>query len=91
MNSRERVIEAINHREGDYVPVDFGGCGQTGINASTLYALRRAYGFEEHSIEICESMQLLGTVEPNLLKKIGADVVPLWNRSNMFGLSGLKQ
>jgi hypothetical protein len=88
MNSRERVIESINHRESDYVPLDIGGCGQTGINASTLYAIRKAYGLEEHPIEICEPMQLLGSVEPDLLKKIGADVVPLWNRGNLFGLSG---
>jgi hypothetical protein len=91
MNSRERVIESINHRESDYTPLDIGGCGQTGINASTLYALRKAYGLEERPIEICESMQLLGTVEPDLIKKIGADVVPLWNRANMFGLSGPKK
>ena len=90
MTSRERVIAAINHRESDYVPLDIGGCGQTGINAGTLYALRKAYGLEERPVEICEPMQLLGTVEPDLLQKIGADVVPLWNRTNMFGLSGPK-
>ncbi|MDR2630964.1 MAG: hypothetical protein LBC60_08590 [Spirochaetaceae bacterium] len=91
MTSRQRVIEAINHREGDYVPLDIGGCGQTGINASTLYALRRAFGLKEHPIEICEPMQLLGTIEPDLLTKMGVDVVPLWNRGNLFGLSGPKE
>jgi hypothetical protein len=91
MTSRQRVIETINHRQPDYVPLDIGGCGQTGINASTLYALRRAYGLEEHPIEICEPMQLLGTVEPDLLGRMGADVAPLWNRSDMFGLNGPKK
>jgi hypothetical protein len=91
MTSRQRVIEAINHRQGDYVPLDIGGCGQTGINASALYALRRAYGLPERPVEICEPMQLLGTVEPDLLARIGADVAPLWNRSNMFGLSGPRE
>jgi hypothetical protein len=91
MTSRQRVIESINHREPDYVPLDIGGCGQTGINASTLYALRRAYALEEHPVEICEPLQLLGTVEPDLLEKIGADVVPLWNRGNLFGLSGPRE
>ena len=88
MNSRERVIEAINHRQPDYVPLDLGGCGQTGINAETLYHLRKAYGLEQHPIKISEPMQLLGTVDMDLLEKIGGDVVPLWNRNNMFGLSG---
>ena len=87
MTSRERVIEAINHREPDYVPLDFGGCGQTGINASTLYKLRKAYRLSEHSIKICEPFQLLGEVEEDIRKITGSDVIPLWNRGNMFGLS----
>ncbi|MDR1930881.1 MAG: methyltransferase, partial [Treponema sp.] len=80
MTSRERIIETINHRLPDYVPLDLGSNGQTGINASTLYRLRKAYGLPEHPIKICEPLQLLGEVEPDLLRKIGADVVPLWNR-----------
>jgi hypothetical protein len=88
MNSRERVQYAISHREPDYVPLDLGGCGQTGISASTLYRLRKAYGLKEHPIEICEPMQMLGTMEKDLLEKIGADVVPLYNRGNLMGLSG---
>jgi hypothetical protein len=87
MTSRERVIESINHRQPDYVPMDLGGCGQTGINASTLYKLHKAYGLPEHPIEICEPFQMLGTVEMDLLKRTGADVIPLWNRGNLMGLS----
>jgi hypothetical protein len=87
MNSRERVIEAINHRQPDYVPMDLGGCGQTGINASSLYLLRKAYGLDEHPIKICEPLQLLGEVELDLIQKIGADVISLPNRGNFMGLS----
>lgn len=87
MTSRERIIAAINHREPDYTPMDLGACGQSGISASTLYRLRRAYGLNEHPLEICEPYQMLGKVEGDLLKKAGADVVPLWNRGNLLGLS----
>ncbi|MDR0473398.1 MAG: methyltransferase [Treponema sp.] len=90
MNSRERVLCAISHQQPDYPPLDLGGCGQTGINASTLYLLRKAYGLSEHPIEICEPLQMLGVVEEDLLKKIGADVIPLWNRGNLMGLSDRK-
>ncbi len=90
MNSRERVIAALNHQEPDYVPLDLGGCSQTGINASTLYRLRKAWGLPEHPIKIVEPMQLLGEVEPDLQEKIRGDVVPLWNRSNIFGISNEK-
>jgi len=71
MTSRERIIAAINHKEPDYVPLDLGGCGQTGISASTLYRLRKAYGLKEHPIEICEPLQMLGTVEKDLLSSGG--------------------
>lgn len=87
MTSRERLIAAINHQEPDYVPLDLGSNGQTGMSASTLYRLRKAYGLDEHPIRISEPFQLLGEVEEDLLKKVGADVVPLWNRGNLLGLS----
>jgi len=70
--------------------MDLGGCGQTGINASTLYKLRKAYGLPEHPLKIVEPMQLLGEVEMDLIQKIGADVLPLWNRGNMYGGNNAK-
>lgn len=85
MTSRERVTAALNHREPDYVPLDLGSCGQTGMNASTLYKLRKAYGLKEHPIKIVEPMQMLGEIELDLLEKIRGDVVPLWNKGNIFG------
>ncbi|MBS6398038.1 MAG: methyltransferase [Clostridiales bacterium] len=88
MTSRERVIAAINHREPDYVPLDLGGCGQTGMNASSLYALRKAYGLPEHPLAIAEPFQLLGEIEKDLIEKIGIDVVPLYNRGDLMGTTG---
>jgi len=87
MTSRERILAAINHQQPDYPPLDLGGCGQTGINASSLYTLRKALKLPQHPIEICEPLQMLGNVEQDLLEKIGADVIPLWNPSNLLGLS----
>lgn len=87
MTSRERVIATINHEEPDYVPLDLGGCGQTGMNASTVYKLRKAYGLAEHPITISEPYQMLGTIDKDLLKRVGGDVLPLWNPTNLMGLS----
>ncbi|GHU65463.1 methyltransferase [Spirochaetia bacterium] len=87
MTSRERVLAAINHKKPDYTPFDLGGCGQTGINASTLWRLRKAYGLPDHPVKICEPFQMLGEVEFDLLNKVGADVIPLWNPGNLMGLS----
>ena len=86
MTSRERVVAAINHKAPDRVPMDLGGSAQTGINASTLYKLRIAYGLPVHPIRICEPIQMLGEVEPDLLSLIGVDVIPLWNPGNGMGV-----
>ncbi len=85
MNSRERVIKAINHIEPDKVPIDLGAGAQSGISASTLYQFASALGIEAKAIKIIEPFQLLGEVEDELLKKVGADVVGLWNPVNFMG------
>lgn len=86
MTSRQRILETINHRQPDRIPVDLGATGQTGMNASTLYLLREALGLEEHPIEISEIFQLLGKVDPDMMQYAGADVIGLNNPSNMFGV-----
>lgn len=87
MTHRERVLRALAHREPDRVPIDFGGTGQTGISASTLYRLRRLLGLDDHPIKIIEPFQLLGEVEDDLLDYLEADVAGLWNRGTLFGLT----
>ena len=86
MNSRERVMAAINYRQPDYTPMDLGGCGQTGMNASTVYKLRKALGLPEIPIKIVEPYQMLGSIDDDLLKAVGADVVPLWNPGTLMGV-----
>lgn len=85
MTSRERVETVLNHKESDRVPVDLGGSGQSGIHASILYRLRQELGLLEKPVEICEPYQMLGTVEEDLRKKLGVDVVPLWSPVTLFG------
>lgn len=85
MTSRERIEKVLNHEEADRVPVDLGASGQTGINASVLYELRRELGLEEHPVKICEPFQLLGEVEEDLRKAIGIDTVALWCPMTLFG------
>ena len=52
MNSRERIITALNHQEPDRVPVDLGGCVTTGIQASALTKLRQVLGLEERLVKV---------------------------------------
>lgn len=86
MTSRERIIATIHHRQPDKVPSDLGATGQTGMNASTLYRLRKALGLEEHPVEITEIFQMLGRVDEDLMHCTGSDVIGLNNPGNMFGV-----
>ena len=40
MNSRERIVTALNHQEPDRLPIDLGGTVVTSIAISTYAALR---------------------------------------------------
>ncbi len=86
MNSRERIIKAINHQQPDRVPLDLGSTSQTGISASTLYLLRKALGLKEKLINIHEPYQLLGYVDEDVIQAVGADLIGLWNPSNFLGV-----
>lgn len=86
MNSRERVIKALNHQKPDRVPLDLGATAQTGISASTLYRLRKAMGLEEKPVIVYEPFQILGTVDEDLRQALGVDVVGLNNPVNFMGV-----
>jgi hypothetical protein len=82
---RQRVLDAINHRQPDAVPVDFGGCNVTGMHVSCVAALRDFYGLDKHPVKICEPYQMLGLIEDDLREALGVDVTPLAGRTTMFG------
>jgi uroporphyrinogen-III decarboxylase len=85
VTSRERIICALEHRQPDRVPVDFGSSAVTGINASVVYQLRRAFKLPEHPVRITDCYQMLGEVEEDLREKLGCDCVQLLPYNNLFG------
>ena len=85
MTSRNRVHMALAHQAPDQIPLDLGGCGQTGINASTLYRLRDALGLQKQPIDVCEPFQILGAVTEDVRARLGVDVIPLWNPTTLMG------
>ena len=76
MNSRERVLTAVNFEEPDRVPIDLGGIRASGINAVVYDKLKRRMGIETQT-KIHDSMQLLAEVEMEVLEHLHVDVVPL--------------
>ena len=77
MTSRERVLAAIEHREPDRVPVDFGGHRSSGIAALAYAELKLALGITNGDIYVYDMLQQLAIVEPPVLDAVGADVVEL--------------
>lgn len=86
MNSRERVLAAINHRTPDRVPIDLGATGQTGISVSALYKLRKYYGLPEKPLDVFEIIQMLGVVDEDLRKIVGSDVIGINHPTNSLGV-----
>jgi hypothetical protein len=77
MNSRERVLKAIDHEEPDRVPIDLGGSIVSGIMAGALVRLRRTLGMEERPVEVYDVFQMLGRVTPDLVEKLQIDMLPV--------------
>ncbi|MCF7957533.1 MAG: methyltransferase [Phycisphaerae bacterium] len=89
MNSRERLIETIHHRQPDRLCVDFGAGGQTGMGAGAVYRLRKAVLGEdpEFRVKIIEPFQMLGEIDEPLRQALDLDVVGVNPRTNMFGFA----
>ncbi len=87
MTSRERIVQTLDHKEADRVPLDLGGCGQTGMHVDTVYQLRQALGLDEPGtpVKVVEPYQMLGEIKLDLIEKLGVDVVSLAPPGTMFG------
>lgn len=90
MTSRERVRAALEHRQPDKVPVDFGGHGCSCMHVSCVEALREHYGLDRHPIPIYEVMTMTGVIEPDLQEAMGIDVDTLGSFQSAFGLRNEK-
>ena len=68
MTSRERVNNALNHKEADRVPVDLGASAVTGMQADTVYKLRQALGLDAPGtpVKVVEPYQVLGEIKPDV-------------------------
>jgi hypothetical protein len=87
LTSRERVVTALSHKEGDRVPLDLGASVVTGMQVNTLYLLRQALKLDPPGtpIKVVEPYQMLGEIAPDLLDALGVDVVGLGTPANLFG------
>lgn len=77
MNSRDRILAALEHRPADRVPVDFGAHRSSGIMAIAYARLRKALGLESRPIRVFDLVQQLAVVDEDVLDRFGVDAVEL--------------
>ena len=85
MTSRERILAAIERREPDRVPIDFGSTRQTGIMAAAYHELKRHLGLESETF-VYDIYQMLAEIEEPVRKRMHSDVVALRFKSVAFGI-----
>ena len=74
MESRARVLAALEHREADRVPRDLAGTRYSSIHAEAYERLRPALGLPQAEIRIVDTTQGLAGVHDDVLERLGADV-----------------
>ena len=84
-SSRERVLCALDHRQPDRIPVDFGGTFVSGIHVSRVLALRDYFGLGKKPVKVIDPGQFLGEIEEDLKRAMGIDTEGIIRRMTRFG------
>ncbi|OQB33382.1 MAG: methylcobalamin:coenzyme M methyltransferase [Candidatus Hydrogenedentes bacterium ADurb.Bin170] len=77
MNSRERVLAALNFEAFDRTPRDLGGMPSTGISCFAYPALVQALGLPPRRPRVYDTGQMLALPDTDVLDALGCDVVTL--------------
>jgi uroporphyrinogen decarboxylase len=73
VTSRERVIAALDHRQPDRVPIDFGSTNITGINACAYNSLKGHLGLGDGRTRVFDTYQQLALVEEPVQQRFSCD------------------
>jgi uroporphyrinogen-III decarboxylase len=76
MNSRQRVLAAVNHQPVDRPPIDLGAMRASGISAVLYHKIKQRLGINTPT-KIHDSMQILAELEPEIIEHFHIDVLPL--------------
>ena len=77
MNSRERVLTALNHEEPDRPAIDFSGHRSSGISAIAYARLKEALGIDSGDVYVYDMVQQLAIVEEPVLRRFNVDCVEM--------------
>lgn len=82
MNSRERVLAAIAHKQPDQVPVDLGTTPSSGISAIAYSNLLKAIGRTDLPVQIYDVVQQLAQPDMSIIDRFGVDVLDIGRAFN---------
>ena len=75
MNSRERILSAISHRQPDRVPIDLGATPSSGISAVAYHNLIRHLGLDHLKNQVYDVIQQVNQPPMELLEHFHVDVL----------------
>jgi uroporphyrinogen decarboxylase len=84
MNSRERVLAAINHQKPDRVPLDLSATPSSGISAIAYSNLVKHLGKHELPVQIYDVVQQLAQPDLTILDQFGVDVLDIGRSFNVL-------
>lgn len=87
MNSRERIRAAVNHKEPDMLPIDFGAMRSTGIHAAAYNELLSYLGYKDKKARVYDVFQQLAEPDPEIVEIFGGDVVQAHRLCPAFGIN----
>jgi uroporphyrinogen decarboxylase len=77
MTGHERVLTAMNYRQPDRPPIDFGGHRSSGIAAIAYAKLRDWLNLPERPIRVYDPIQQLAVIDDDVLDLFGVDTIEL--------------
>lgn len=86
MNSRERIVASINHKQPDKIPFDLGAGSATTLHVASMEKLRDYYGLPKEPVTVYSAYTMTGHMTPALAEKLRTDTMPAVPRSSNFGL-----
>ena len=85
ISSKQRIIRALQHKQPDTIPVDFGATSVTGIHCKVVESLRAYYGLEKRPVKIIEPFQMLGEIDEELKQIMHLDCEHVFGSYDMLG------
>lgn len=82
MNSRERVLATIAHKQPDQVPVDLGSTPSSGISAIAYSNLLKSIGRTDLPVQIYDVVQQLAQPDMSIIDRFGVDVLDIGRAFN---------